>query len=84
VQEKMLKKIPLSSLDAQCMSKVVGVGLHQALVIVTIDNDVKVEALSESASESLLASMFMEVQASGGLNLLVSGCQRWKRTITKP
>jgi hypothetical protein len=57
-------------LDAQCMSKVVGVGLHQALVIVTSDNDVKVEALSESAWESLLASMFMEVQDSGAFELV--------------
>jgi len=52
------------------MSKVVGVGLHQALVTVTNDNDVKVEALSESAWESLLASMFMEVQDSGAFELI--------------
>jgi hypothetical protein len=57
-------------LDAQCMSKVVGVGLHQALVTVTNDNDVKVEALSESAWESLLASMFMEVQDLGAFELI--------------
>jgi len=56
-------------LDAQCMSKVVGVGLHQALVTVTNDNDVKVEALSESDWESL-ASVFMEVQDSGGFELI--------------
>jgi len=49
-------------LDAQCMSKVVGVGLHQALVTVTNDNDVKVESLSESAWKCSLASMFKEVQ----------------------
>jgi hypothetical protein len=57
-------------LDAQCMSKVVGVGLHQALVTVTNDNDVKVEALSESAWESLLVSMFMKVEDSGGFELI--------------
>jgi len=57
-------------LDAQCMSKVVGVGLHQALVMVTNDNDVKVEALSESAWESLLASMFMGVQGLGAFELI--------------
>jgi hypothetical protein len=57
-------------LDAQCMSKVVGVGLHQAIVTVTNDNDVKVEALSESAWEFLLASMFMEVQDLGAFELI--------------
>jgi len=57
-------------LDAQCMSKVVGVGLHQALVTVTSDNDVKVESLSESAWKSLLASMFMEDQGSGAFELI--------------
>jgi hypothetical protein len=57
-------------LDAQCMSKVVGVGLHQALVTVTNDNDVKVEALSESDWESLLAFMFMEVQDSRSFELI--------------
>jgi hypothetical protein len=46
------------------------VGLHQALVTVTNDNDVKVEALSESAWESLLASMFMKVQDSGAFELI--------------
>jgi hypothetical protein len=57
-------------LDAQCMSKVVGVGLHQALVTVTNDNDVKVEAQSESDWESGLASMFMKDQTSGGFELI--------------
>jgi hypothetical protein len=57
-------------LDAQCMSKVVGVGLHQALVTVTNDNDVKVEALSESAWESLLAPKFMEVQDLGAFEVI--------------
>jgi hypothetical protein len=51
------------------MSKVVGVGLHQALVTVTNDNDVKVEALSKSAWESSLASMFM-VQDLGAFELI--------------
>jgi hypothetical protein len=57
-------------LDAQCMSKVVGVGLHQALVTVTSDNDVKVEALSESAWKCSLASMFKEVQDLGAFELI--------------
>jgi hypothetical protein len=57
-------------LDAQCMSKVVGVGLHQALVTVTNDNDVNVEALNESAWKSLLASMFMEDQGLGAFELI--------------
>jgi hypothetical protein len=57
-------------LDAQCMSKVAGVGLHQALVTVKNDNDVKLEALSESAWESLLASMFMKVQDLGAFELI--------------
>jgi hypothetical protein len=57
-------------LDAQCMSKVVGVGLQQSLVMITNDNDVKVEALSESAWESLLASMFKEVQDLGAFELI--------------
>jgi hypothetical protein len=57
-------------LDAQCMSKVVGVGLHQALVTVTSANDVKVEALSESAWKCSLASMFKEVQDLGAFELI--------------
>jgi len=57
-------------LDAQCMSKVVGVGLHQALVTVTNDNDVRVEALSESAWICSLASMFKEVQDLGAFELI--------------
>jgi hypothetical protein len=57
-------------LDAQCMSKVVGVGLHQALVTVTNDNDVKVEVQSEEDWINLLASMFMKVQDSGGFELI--------------
>jgi hypothetical protein len=72
VQEKNVEMdcIEFLFLDAQCMSKVVGVGLHLALVTVTNDNDVRVEALSESAWESLLASMFMEVQNSGAFELI--------------
>jgi hypothetical protein len=57
-------------LDAQCMSKVVGVGLDQALVTVTNDNDVRVEALSESAWICSLASMFKEVQDLGAFELI--------------
>ncbi len=57
-------------LDAQCMSKVVGVGLHQALVIVTSDNDVKVESLSESVWKCSWASMFKEVQDLGAFELI--------------
>jgi hypothetical protein len=57
-------------LDAQCMSKVVGVGLHQALVTVASDNDVKVESLSESAWKCSWASMFKEVQDLGAFELI--------------
>jgi hypothetical protein len=57
-------------LDAQCMSKVVGVGLPQALVTVTSDNDVKVESLSESAWKCSLASMFKKVQDLGAFELI--------------
>jgi hypothetical protein len=44
------------------MSKVVGVGLQHALVIVIDDNDVKVEHLSESTWESSLDFMFKDVK----------------------
>jgi hypothetical protein len=57
-------------LDAQCMSKVVGVGLHQSLVTVTNANDVKVETLSESAWESSLASVFMKFPNLGAFELI--------------
>jgi hypothetical protein len=40
------------------------------LVTITSDNDVKVKSLSESAWESLLASMFMEVQDLGAFELI--------------
>jgi hypothetical protein len=57
-------------LDAQCMSKVVGVGLHQSLVTVTNANDVKVETLNESAWESSLASTFMKFPNLGAFELI--------------
>jgi hypothetical protein len=60
------------------MSKVVGVGLQHALVIVTYDNDVKVEHLSESTWESSLDSIFKDVENQGDFECigLISRCQR--------
>jgi hypothetical protein len=57
-------------LDAQCMSKVVGVGLHQALVTVTNDNDVKVEAQSEENWEKFFESMVLKAQDLGAFELI--------------
>jgi hypothetical protein len=51
-------------LDAQCMSKVVGVGLHQALVTVTNNNDVRVEAQSEENWEKFFNSMVQGIAPS--------------------
>ncbi len=57
-------------LDAQCMSKVVGVGLQHALVTVTNDNDVEVEHVSESTWESSLNSMFKDVKDKEDFELI--------------
>jgi hypothetical protein len=65
-----VESIQFLFLDAQCMSKVVGVGLQHALVTVTNDNDVKVEHLSESTWEILLDLMFKDVKDQGDFELI--------------
>jgi len=69
-QNAEVESVQFLFLDAQCMSKVVGVGLQHALVTVTNDNDVKVEHLSESTWETSLDSMFKDVKDQGDFELI--------------
>ncbi len=69
-QNAKVESVQFLFLDAQCMSKVVGVGLQHALVTVTNDNDVEVEHLSESTWESSLDSMFKDVKDKEDFELI--------------